>query len=173
MLPPSSPPVIWRPCTPFQRFVHRKHNQKHAGVNLAIFQLDGRIFSDCFFNANTRMRMNKQSYDFCRFFVATARQCHIVSSPNDPLHLVKLASRAQSTPHGPQPGPALALWRRNWSPACPAAEGTRKDPGPEEKKINAEEVRKRSTSYIPTHSRPQRPLLPHHPHHRLDLAPRV
>ena len=37
MPPPGSPPVIWRPCTPFLRFVHRKHNQKHAGVNLTFF----------------------------------------------------------------------------------------------------------------------------------------
>ena len=37
MLPPRSPPVIWRPCTPFLRFVYRKHNQKNAGVNLAFF----------------------------------------------------------------------------------------------------------------------------------------
>ena len=36
-LPPRSPPVIWKPCTPFLRFVHRQNNQEHAGVNLAFF----------------------------------------------------------------------------------------------------------------------------------------
>ena len=31
----------------------------------------------------------------------------------------------------------------------------------------------RAAAAIPTHPRPQRLLLPHHPHHRLDLAQRI
>ena len=37
MLPPRSPSLIWRPCTPFLRLFHRKHNQNHARVNQAFF----------------------------------------------------------------------------------------------------------------------------------------
>ena len=48
MLPPRSPPVLGRPCTPFLRFVHRKHTQKHVGVNLAFFYIDERTFSELF-----------------------------------------------------------------------------------------------------------------------------
>ena len=42
---------------------------------------------------------------------------------------------AQSTCHGPRPGPTLAPWCSGGLPACPGAESTRKDPRPEEKKV--------------------------------------
>ena len=49
MLPFRSPPVIWRPCTPFLWIIHRTHNQKHAGVNLAFSKNERRNFSELFY----------------------------------------------------------------------------------------------------------------------------
>eukprot|EP00904_Undaria_pinnatifida_P012066 jgi/Undpi1/7990/HiC_scaffold_24.g10462.m1 len=61
----------------------------------------------------------------------------IMNQTNPPMDGKEQQSqaRAQSTPHGPRPGPALALWCTRWSPVCPAAESRRKDPGPEEKEM--------------------------------------
>ena len=45
------------------------------------------------------------------------------------------ALNPQSTCRGPRPGPTLAPWCLGGLPACPGADGTRKDPRPEEKKM--------------------------------------
>ena len=73
--------------------------------------------------------------------------CEIGTSPLG--YLPEFAAvRAQSTPHGPRPGPALALWCTRWSPVCPAAESRRKDPGPEEKEMRKCEIGRFGTWYI-------------------------
>ena len=45
------------------------------------------------------------------------------------------ALNPQRTCHGPRPGSTLAPWCSGGLPACPGAEGTRKDPRPEDKKM--------------------------------------
>ena len=55
----------------------------------------------------------------------------------------------QSTSHGPRPGPTLAPWCSGGLPAGPGAEGTRKDPRPEEENADKNaDVQK--TQYIRT-----------------------
>ena len=74
------------------------------------------------------------------------KSCQVGTSPLG--YLPEFAAlRAQSTPHGPRPGPALALWCTCWFPACPAVESTRKDPGPEEKEVPKCEIKQYSGNY--------------------------
>lgn len=57
---------------------------------------------------------------------------------------------AQSMHHGARPGPTLAPWCTHKPPACPAAEGTRKDPRLDEKRKSVSEKKVNFVLYVST-----------------------